>query len=518
MSITLRPYQESAVKFAIENLFKEKNSLIVAGTGAGKTIMLSETIRRFVNAFKSQYDRYPHTLVLVHRNEIHNQNLSKFKIVAPSIATSEITADRKSVHGLVHFGMVQTVIGMIDKLPMFDLIVIDEAHHSMASTYLNIINKNKEKTKDDVFILGVSATPNRGDKLPLIDLFTNFYQITTKFLIDSHYLVRPRFVDLTPKFGTEKGYLNKNVDWDSLDAIQLLNKLIDDYLNNKELGKSIIFAPNHKICSLIQDNLLSRGRTPAYLSNNISDEDRLKELDRFENGNAEELINVDIATEGYDYPELRNVVDFDTNGNEAQWIQKVGRGLRIAPGKTGCTVIDFGGNLQLYPNVEVEVNLEGEFKASKGRKLACEDFFIRETSKTRERAQFNEKVEYTPYSLPIGWESLNDEDAGIVYVISGSNTDAIVVKCHDNFILYMTDKVNLKKSITDTFDNCVRLGDNYVKTQSQKVWEATRLINKMQIRKLSPKYPTMTLTWHSANCIICWECWRKGIINEISSK
>ena len=63
--IELRPYQNTAVTFAIDNLFNSKNSLIVAGTGAGKTIMLSEAIRRFTTAYKSKFDRYPHTLVLV---------------------------------------------------------------------------------------------------------------------------------------------------------------------------------------------------------------------------------------------------------------------------------------------------------------------------------------------------------------------------------------------------------------------------------------------------------------------
>lgn len=515
MKIELRPYQDKASSFAIDNLFKEGNSLIVAGTGAGKTIMLSETIRRFVNAFKSKFNRFPHTLVLVHRTEIHNQNLTKFQWVAPSIPTSEIVADRKSVHGLVHFGMVQTVTNVIDRLPAFDLIVVDEAHHSMASSYLNIINKNKEKATQDTYILGVSATPNRGDKLPLIDLFNNYYQITTKFLIDSHYLVRPKFIDLTPRFGAEIGHLAKNVDWDSLDGAKLLNRLVDDYLEHKEPGKTIIFAPNHKICKLIKDCLISRGRTPAYLGNGVTDEERFLELERFEKGNAEELINVDIATEGYDFPEIRNVVDFDTNGNETQWIQKVGRGLRIAPGKTDCIVIDFGGNLQLYPDVEVEVNLEGEFKAPKGQKLHSEDFYIRKSEKPKEKAVFADKKEYTPYSLPEGWESLNDEEVGIVYTLSGSDRDAIVLKNQDKFILFLTDKINIRKSLTDTLHNCLSLGDKYVKESSAEVWNDDRLISKMQIRKLSPKYPTMTLTWHSANCIICWECWRKAVLNEI---
>lgn len=516
--IKLRPYQEKAVSYAVENLFTEQNSLIVAGTGAGKTIMLSEAIKNFTTAFKSKFDRYPHTLVLVHRTEIHNQNLTKFQKVAPSIPTSEIVANRKSVHGLVHFGMVQTVINVIDNLPQFDLIVIDEAHHSMASTYLNIINKNKEKAENNVYVLGVSATPNRGDKIPLIDLFNNYYQITTKYLIDSHYLVRPKFINLSPKFGEEVGHLAKNIDWESAEGVKVLSNLVNSYLENKEPGKTIIFAPNHKICSLIKTDLESKGRTPAYLRDSISADERMYELEKFEKGDAEELINVDIATEGYDFPEIKNVVDFDTNGNETQWIQKVGRGLRIAAGKTGCTILDFGGNLELYPNVEVEVNLEGEFKASKGKKLTGEDFFIKRTEKPKEEAIYAEKTEFTPYSQPLGWESLNDEEFGIVYVLSGSNRDAIIVKKNEEFYLFTTNKQNISFSINGDFNSCISAGDKFVKETSTEVWNDERLISKMQIKKLSPKYPTMTLTWHSANCIICWESWRCEVANEMQSK
>ena len=105
----LRPYQEQAVSHATEMLAERGNSLIVAGTGAGKTIMLAAVIGRFCNGFKVTHRRNPHVLVLVHREEIHTQNHSKFSMVCPNIATSEITPVRNSLHGNVHFGMVQTV-------------------------------------------------------------------------------------------------------------------------------------------------------------------------------------------------------------------------------------------------------------------------------------------------------------------------------------------------------------------------------------------------------------------------
>ena len=76
--LTLRPYQESAVNNAVEMLRERGNSLIVAGTGAGKTIMMAAVIGKFFAGFYTEHKRKPHILVLVHRTEIHEQNHSKF--------------------------------------------------------------------------------------------------------------------------------------------------------------------------------------------------------------------------------------------------------------------------------------------------------------------------------------------------------------------------------------------------------------------------------------------------------
>ena len=68
-----------------------------------------------------------------------------------------------------------------------------------------------------------------------------------------------------------------------------------------------------------------------------------------------------------------------------------------------------------------------------------------------------------------------------------------------------------------TFNDCISQGDQFIREIGVDGLNEERLISKMQIKKLSPKYPTMTLTWHSANCIICWECWRRVVLNEIKS-
>lgn len=510
----LRPYQRDAESHALKMLVERGNSLIVAGTGAGKTIMMAACIGEYATGFKAENGRMPHVLVLVHRTEIHTQNHSKFSLVCPNIATSEITADRKSLKGYIHFGMVQTVTNLLPELEKsgsyFDLIVIDEAHHAAASTYEDIINWNM-KGNPKTAVLGVTATPNRGDKLPLIHLFDNFYQITSKFLIDSHFLVRPRFTDLSPVFevkdGAEKGHLAKNIPR-MTDGEELYDKLISDYLKFKEPGKSIIFCPNHDFCQKIYDRLKALGRKPAYLGNGIDDETRRTELAKFEKGDSEELINVDICTEGYDFPELRNLIDFDTNGTHGQWVQKVGRVLRTAPGKTSCTVIDFGGNVELYPEgVETDVLLEGSVKNEKGHRLTSEDLFKGSGEEWEASLIMQDKGEFTPYHLPKGFESVNDKDYGIVYVACGKQADSIIVKNESDYTLWTGDKRHIVLTFEGSFDECIKWG---IENVGEMVM-SDRPISNIQIKMLSPEYPTMTLTWDGANCCICWKTWKEVI-------
>lgn len=512
----LRPYQESAVENAVQMLFERGNSLIVAGTGAGKTIMMAAAIGRFWNGFYAVNKKRPHVLVLVHRTEIHEQNRTKFTGVCPELATSEITSTRKSLHGYVHFGMVQTVVNLLEDFAAaksyFDLIVIDEAHHSAASTYESIINWNKQG-RPNAALLGVTATPNRGDRLPLVHLFDNYNQITSRFLIDSHYLVRPRFVDFSPVFktedGDEKGHLSKNVKFDVF-GMELISKLCREYLNLKEDGKTIIFAPSHEFCKVICEELKKLGRNPAYLSPGIDEQTRKEELERFEKGDCDELVNVDICTEGYDYPELRNIVDFDTNGTHGQWVQKVGRVLRTAPNKTSCTVIDFGGNIELYPEgVETDVNLDGIVKKPKGETLESKDFFREVKEKNTQEYTQSEQKQYTPYSPPNGFETVLDSKLGIIFAACGTERDCLIVPNKDNYTVFFGNKTTLKKGVTGDFALCADRAAEWI-GEFEKPPE--RPISRLQIRLLAPEYATTAMDWYGANCCICWKTWKGEIL------
>ncbi len=106
--------------------------------------------------------------VLAHRDELTAQNLAKFRRVNPGITTSVVDAGQKSWGGQVTFAMVPTLTRQanLEAMPALDLLVIDEAHHAVADSYRRIIDRALQRNPD-CRIYGVTATPNRGDKVGL---------------------------------------------------------------------------------------------------------------------------------------------------------------------------------------------------------------------------------------------------------------------------------------------------------------------------------------------------------------
>ena len=154
----LRPYQDVAVSDASKALSDRKNTIVVAPTGAGKTIMLSALVGK-------RYKKGNRVLVLQHRDELVEQNMIKFSKINPDIKTSIVNGSVKDWDGEAVFSMVQTLSrdNNLAKRPKFDMVVvIDESHHVAAETYQKVINAVRDDNEHSE-IVGFTATPNRGD-------------------------------------------------------------------------------------------------------------------------------------------------------------------------------------------------------------------------------------------------------------------------------------------------------------------------------------------------------------------
>jgi superfamily II DNA or RNA helicase len=165
----LRERQKEFVGKCTSALMARGNTLGVAPTGSGKTIMLSAVVGEILNGSSAKK-----ACVLAHRDEITAQNLDKFRRVNPCIPVSIVDAEEKSWSGQTIFAMVQTLAreNNLAVMPPLDLLVIDEAHHASADTYRRIIQGAKNRNPA-VKIYGVTATPNRGDRKSLRDISTN---------------------------------------------------------------------------------------------------------------------------------------------------------------------------------------------------------------------------------------------------------------------------------------------------------------------------------------------------------
>ncbi len=365
----LRPRQKVFVESCVNALHEHGNTLGVAPTGAGKTIMLSGVVGELL---KNGADK---ACVLAHRDELTEQNNDKFLRVNPSISTSVYDAKTKSWDGNVTFAMVQTLSRQhsVDKMPHLDLIVVDEAHHAAAESYQRIINQAYD-TNPNLKLFGVTATPNRGDKKALRPIFSNVGdQISIAELIASGHLVKPRtFVIDIEGTQAQLQSVRKTVDdFDMREVEAIMNKapinqaIVDHWRKHAADRKTVIFCSTVDHAAKIQETFQANGIETAFVHGKLNTNDRQNELQRFTNGTAKVIVNVAVLTEGWDYPPTSCVILLRPSSYKSTMIQMVGRGLRTVdpnefPGvqKSDCIVLDFGTSSLMHGSLEQGVDLD----------------------------------------------------------------------------------------------------------------------------------------------------------------
>jgi len=363
----LRERQHTFVESCIGALKEHGNTLGVAPTGAGKTVMLSAIAGSFSGA---------KTLICQHRNELVNQNSDTFRIFNPGVEQSLFTADKKDWSGEAVFAMEQTLKLNLDNIPTIDLMVIDEAHHAAADGYLRIIDALR-KTNPKMMLYGTTATPERGDKKTLRCVFDNCAdEITIDELIESGHLVRPRTMVID--IGTQealKGVKKTLSDFDMDAVAEIMDKApINDIIVEKwkELAgtlKTVVFASTVAHAEHLAQAWRDHGFKAEVIHGDMSDGDRAKALRDFERGDLQVLINCMILTEGWDCQIVGCIVLTRPCSYRSTMIQMIGRGLRKVdperfPGvvKDTCIVIDYGTSIITHGDLSAGKPLTGHLK------------------------------------------------------------------------------------------------------------------------------------------------------------
>lgn len=365
----LRPRQADFVHRCNYALAEHGNTLGVAPTGAGKTVMLSSAIKYF------RRDGQPfRSLVLQHRDELVSQNRATFKRVEPDVATDLYAADRKRWSEGVTFAMVQTLAreDNLASMPPMDLVVIDEAHHVAADSYLRIIDRAKE-LNPKVAVLGVTATPQRADKKALVKVFTNVADvITIKELIDAGNLVRPRVFVIDCGLRSELANVRRTVsDFDMSEVEKIMDKqavtsrVIAEWKEKAGDRKTVVFCSTVEHAEHVTQAYCDAGIKADLVHGGLSETARRKVLHDFEKDRFQVLVNVAVLTEGWDCQTVSCVVLLRPCSYQSTVKQMVGRGLRKVdpekhPGviKSDCIVMDFGYSILNMGGFETDVVLE----------------------------------------------------------------------------------------------------------------------------------------------------------------
>ncbi len=363
----LRPRQEVFVGRVLAALEEHGSTLGIAPTGAGKTVMMSAIIGRHGGR----------ALVLQHRDELVEQNRRTFQAVNPGVGSTVWTASDKRWSQTATFAMVPTLSreGSLSKMPAFDLVLCDEAHHAAADSWMRIIERARE-LNPDVKVCGVTATPNRADKKGLRKVFGNVAdQITVAELIRAGHLVAPRamVIDVGISDGLSKIPKTRVGEYDMaavealMDVAPVTDAILGQWRAQAGDRRTIAFCSTVGHAEHVAEAFRAAGVAAACVTGETGSEERKRTFRALDRGELQVLTNVAVATEGFDSPPISCVMLLRPSSCESTMVQMIGRGLRTIdpkryPGlvKTDCVVMDFGRSLLTHGGIEQLVDLDGK--------------------------------------------------------------------------------------------------------------------------------------------------------------
>ncbi len=330
----LRPYQERCLE-AVRRGFRERRKLLaVMPTGAGKTVLFSAL------AHGLQPER---TLILAHRDELLRQAQDKLYKATGVIAEIEKADEKASPLAPVVVGSVQTLMRekRLQRWPKdhFSLVVVDEAHHALADSYQSVLAHFDGHAN----VLGVTATPDRGDKRSLGEYFEDVaYEVGLPELIRDKFLV-PIKVRTLPLRIDLNGVRTVAGDYSEADlgsALEpYLGAIVQELVAAVGRRKTLVFLPLIRT----SQEFVRRCRETGLAAEHVDgqSENRGEILRRFGAGEVQVLSNSMLLTEGFDEPSIECIVCLRPTKVRALYSQIIGRGTRVSAGKEGLLVLDF---------------------------------------------------------------------------------------------------------------------------------------------------------------------------------
>lgn len=331
---------------AADNLYQVTRNRIVTHN----TTIFSDLIRRNVPEMRKQGKRI---LVLAHRDTLLEQAEERIKLQNPGIRTAIV----KGYRGQKTHQFADVVIASIqtlarpkrrESIDRIGLVIVDECHTAASKSYRDVLDHYGCMDDRATPTVGFTATLTRmNGGLPDVWQSTA-YQLKIKSLIDMGYLVPPvaRSVDVGLNLATTRvtaGDLNTGDIAAALTESAAFDTIADVWMRDASDRPTIAFMPNVETTERLRDAFRARGVAAESVVGSTPATERREHFAGLADGRVRVLTSCMTLTEGFDSPGVSCVIIGRPTLNPGLYIQMVGRGLRLAPGKTDCLVLDIAG-------------------------------------------------------------------------------------------------------------------------------------------------------------------------------
>ncbi|HAD29347.1 MAG TPA: DNA helicase [Rhodobacteraceae bacterium] len=358
MTFELRDYQREAVD-GLYNYWASKagdNPLIVAPTGSGKTAIIAQIVKDAMTFSGTR------VMIVTHVKELLEQGANGLLKMYPEADFGVYSAGlkQKVLDRPITFAGIQSVWERAyDIVPAPDLILIDEAHMlpKNTETRYNRFIADLKVCNPAIKVVGLTATPYRLDtgylhkgKGAIFDGIA--YDIPIDMLMEQGYLSPViskgglNQIDLTnvKKRGGE--FIESDLATAASDP-ELVRKTVEEIVELSEDRKSwLVFSSGVNHAYMLKDEFEAHDIDVGVVTGSDSSAVREQTIADFKSGELKCLINVNVLTTGFDHPAVDVVALVRATASAGLYVQMVGRGTRVAEGKTDALVLDFGSNVQ----------------------------------------------------------------------------------------------------------------------------------------------------------------------------
>lgn len=362
--LTLRPYQQAAIT-SIYGYFQSHNGnpLVVIPTAGGKSLVMAAFIEGVLKAWPDQ-----RILIVTHVRELIAQNHAEMIGLWPEAPAGIYSAGlgKREAQARILFAGIQSIHRRAQEVGHTDLVLIDEAHliPGNSSTMYRRLLDGLARINPALKVIGLTATPFRLDSGMLHEgknaLFTDIaYEAPVRDLIDAGYLSplvskQPATRLDVSKVGTRAGDFIQRDLAAAVDQEAITRAAVTEIIAHGLDRKSwLTFCSGVDHARHVAEEFARQGIICSTIFGDTPKEERDAIIAAFKRGEIRALASMGVLTTGFNAPAVDLIALLRPTKSAGLYVQIVGRGTRLAPGKENCLVLDFAGNVRRHGPIDL---------------------------------------------------------------------------------------------------------------------------------------------------------------------